>query len=544
MIDGFCPWPDEFATHYRELGYWRGESLSAALHRYASAFADRPAIADKQRRLTYRELNVEVDRYAAGLHGLGIRSENRVVLQLPNRCEFVIVMFALLRIGAIPVFAMPAHREFELRHCIDGTDAVALVTADAIGDHDHRELAETVAAYSTTLCYVILAGDTAIDDTATGGSAEFVSLASLRREPIEHPPVDPSDVAVLLLSGGTTGLPKFVARTHDDWAYSGREVARACSYDTTTRHLVSLPLSHNWTLTHGLLATFHVGGQLVLADSPDPGATFPLIERHGVTDTGLVPGAALLWVELAPEAPEDLSSLRRVVIGGSKLPVELARRVEPALGCQLHQAFGMAEGLCGFQDGDDDLETRLHAQGKPVSQADELLVIDESGQPVPDGHIGELLTRGPYTIRGYFRGGVHNDTSFTPDGFYRSGDLVRLLPNGHLVFEGRVKDQINRGGEKISAEEVENHLLAHPSIRAVALVGIPDEVLGERSCAFVVLATPQNEGPTQPQIAQFLLDRGIAGYKIPDLVRTVVTLPRTAVGKVDKKALRETEVPA
>lgn len=529
MLDGFVPWPEEFASRYRELGYWRGESLAATLRRYGVTHGDAVAVVDSVRGWTYSELNAEVDRYAAGLHALGIRARDRVVVQLPNRGEYVIVMFALLRVGAIPVFALPAHRAAEITHFVESTDAVAYVTADLIDGFDHRELARTVAERTEQLRHVIVLGD----------AAEFVPLETLRQEPIQHPEPDPADVAILLLSGGTTGLPKFVARTHDDWAYSGRAVADACSYDTTTRHLVCLPLGHNWTLTHGLLATFHAGGTLILAESPDPGSAFDLIERHGVTDTGLVPGVALVWVELAPDAAADLSSLRRVVIGGSKLPLELARRVEPALGCQLHQAFGMAEGLCGFQDSADDLETRTIAQGRPVSPDDELLVVDPSGSPVPEGDIGELLTRGPYTIRGYFRGGAHNRTSFTDNGFYRTGDLIRLLPNGQVVFEGRVKDQINRGGEKIAAEEVENHLLAHPAVRDVALIGVPDEVLGERSCAVVV---PHDDAPAQPEIARFLTERGVAAYKIPDLIRVANTLPRTAIGKVDKKKLRQAEV--
>lgn len=531
MLDGFVPWPEEFASRYRELGYWRGESLDAALRRYGAEYGDSVAVVDSARSWTYTELDTEVDCYAAGLRALGVGPQDRVVVQLPNRGEFVVVMYALLRIGAIPVFALPAHRVAEITHFIECTEAIAYVTADVIDGFDHRELARAVGKQTGQLRHVIIFGD----------AAEFVSLASLRQQPMEHHPVDSSDVAILLLSGGTTGLPKFVARTHDDWAYSGRAVAEACSYDATTRHMICLPVGHNWTLTHGLLATFHAGGRLILAESSDPGTTFDLIERHGVTDTGLIPGLALVWVELAPDASADLSSLRRVVIGGSKLLLELACRVESALGCQLQQAFGMAEGLCGFQDSNDDLETRLHAQGRPVSPADELLVVDEAGNPVPDGEIGQLLTRGPYTIHGYFRGGVHNRNSFTDSGFYRTGDLIRLLPNGQVVFEGRVKDQINRGGEKIAAEEIENYLLGHPAVRDVALIGVADKMLGERSCAVLV---PYDSAPEQSEIARYLTERGVAAFKIPDVVRIVDTLPRTAIGKVDKKQLRQAEAVA
>ncbi|MGX1807185.1 (2,3-dihydroxybenzoyl)adenylate synthase [Nocardia sp. NPDC055321] len=531
MLDGFVPWPDDFARRYRTAGYWIGESLGDSLRRYGDTFGDRIALVDPGGagrggiEWSYAELDAEADRYAAGLYASGIRSRDRVVVQLPNHAEFVALIYGIVRIGAIPVFALPAHRYADIAYFVEHTGAVAYVVVDEYDGFDYRDLARRVAAESTTLRHIVI----------HGAAAEFTALADLRADPIELAPVDPADVAVLLMSGGTTGLPKLVARTHDDWSYSGRAVAASCDYDDTTRHLICLPIPHNWTLTHGMLATFHAGGRLVLAPSPDPSVAFEIIERQRITDTGLVPGAALAWVESAPYYDFDLSSLRRIVIGGTKLPTELARRVEPALGGKVHQAFGMAEGLCGFQSGADDLELRLTAQGRPVSPADELRIVGPDGDVVPDGEVGELLTRGPYTIRGYYRGGAHNERSFTPDGFYRTGDLVRVLPNGQVVFEGRVKDQINRGGEKIAAEEVENHILAHEQVLDVAVVGLPDSLLGERSCAFVRVR--DGARVDQSALAGFLTDRGVAPFKIPDLVRTVDELPRTAVGKIDKKRL-------
>lgn len=537
VLDGFVPWPEEFGQHYREAGYWVGETLGDSLHRYRETFGDRIALADARTQLTYAELDAEADRYAAGLSTLGIRSRDRIVVQLPNCTEFVALTYGILRMGAIPVFALPAHRYADIAYFVEHTEAIAYVIADEQDGFDYRALARRITAHgATTLRHVLVHGD----------AGEFTPLAEIGTDPIELEPTDPADVAVLLMSGGTTGLPKLVARTHDDWSYSGRAVATSCDYDETTRHMVCLPGSHNWTLTHGMLATFHAGGRLVLASSPDPSVAFDAIQRQRITDTGLVPGAALAWVESAPLYDFDLRSLRRIVIGGTKLPDELARRVEPALGAQVHQAFGMAEGLCGFQSGSDDLETRLTAQGRPVSPADELRIIDTDGTVVADGAVGELLTRGPYTVRGYYHGGAHNERSFTPDGFYRTGDLVRVLPNGQIVFEGRVKDQINRGGEKIAAEEVENHLLAHESVLDAAMVGVPDAILGERSCAFLVVrGNSENSHEIgalrvdQATIADFLTDRGVAAFKIPDLVETTDALPQTAIGKIDKKQLQQ-----
>ncbi|MEU6784666.1 AMP-binding protein [Nonomuraea angiospora] len=524
MLDGCTPWPEEFAERYRSAGHWRDETLGEILGARARSHPDKLALVAGAHRWSYAELDSRADRMAARLREIGIGPGDRVVVQLPNVPELVALLFALFRIGALPVMALPAHRGSEITYFCEFTEAAAYVIPDVHVGFDYRDLAADVAARVPTLKHVLVAGDP--------GGFTRLDYADDRAAGLPRP--DPAGVALFLLSGGTTGVPKLVPRAHQEWSYSGRAVAEACDYGEETVHLVSLPLCHNWPLTHGLLATFHAGGTLVLAPGPSPDETFPLIERERVTETGLIPGAALLWMEAAEWDEYDLSSLRRVTIGGSKLQNELARRVEPALGCRLQQAFGMAEGLCGFHRWDDPEDVVLVSQGLPVSPDDEVRVVDEDDRDVAPGEVGQLLARGPYTVRGYYRAPEHNARTFTADGYYRTGDLVRLLPAGHVVFEGRVKDQINRGAEKIAAEEVENHLLAHPGVREVALVGLPDEVLGERACACVVArGTP----PTLGDLTAFLRERGVAAFKFPDRLEIVQELPVTPLGKVSKKAL-------
>ncbi|WP_440074073.1 (2,3-dihydroxybenzoyl)adenylate synthase [Streptosporangium sp. OZ121] len=534
MLEGFTPWPEEFAERYRAAGHWTDENLGEFLRRLARSHPGRTALVAGPHRWTYAELDSRADLMAAGLHELGIGAGDRVVVQLPNLPELVTLFFALFRIGAQPVLALPAHRSSEITYFCEFTEAVAYVIADTHLGFDYRELAAEIVARVPTVKHVLVAGDPG-GAGDPGNSAGFVALGDVRGERLpDLPRPDPAGVALFLLSGGTTGVPKLVPRAHQEWSYSGRAVAEACGYDENTVHLVNLPLSHNWPLTHGLLATFHAGGTLVLAPGPSPDEAFPIIERERVTETGLIPGAALLWMEAAEWGEHDISSLRRVTIGGTKLQPELARRVEPALGCRLQQAFGMAEGLCGFHRPDDPADVVLVSQGLPVSPDDEVRVVDEDDNDVAPGEVGQLLARGPYTTRGYYRAPEHNARSFTADGFYRSGDLVRLLPTGHVIFEGRVKDQINRGGDKIAAEEVENHLLAHPNVREVAFVGLPDEILGERSCACVV---PRGTPPTLVELTAFLRGRGVAAFKFPDRLEIVEALPVTPLGKVSKKQL-------
>ncbi|MFI9645175.1 (2,3-dihydroxybenzoyl)adenylate synthase [Streptomyces sp. NPDC052040] len=525
MQEGFTPWPQEFADCYRERGYWRGRTLGSLLRDRAEATPEAVAVVDGQRRWTYRELDLRADRLAAGLHGLGLTPGDRVLVHLPNTAEFLELSFALFRLGAVPVMALPAHREAEIAHLLALSEAVAYVIPDTHLGFDHRRLARSVREKAPSLRHILVVGD----------AEEFTSLASIPATPRPLPEPDPSYVAVLLLSGGTTGAPKLIPRTHDDYLCNVSASAEVTGLTADSRYLAALPVAHNFPLAcPGILGTLHAGGTVVMCPTPGPDTAFPLIARERVTVTALVPSLVLLWLEAAEWAEDDLSSLELLQVGGSRLKAETARRVAPELGCRLQQVFGMAEGLLCYTRLDDPEDLVIDSQGRPLCTDDEIRIVDTGDRDVPHGEVGELLVRGPYTLRGYYRADDHNARAFTADGFYRSGDLVRRLPTGHLVVEGRIKDVINRGGEKVPVEEVENHLLAHPAVHDTALVGLPDEHLGERSCACLISrGTP----PTRTDVTAHLTARGLAAYKLPDEVRALKSFPRTALGKVDKAAL-------
>ncbi|MEU4241675.1 (2,3-dihydroxybenzoyl)adenylate synthase [Actinoplanes sp. NPDC026619] len=515
-------WPDDFAARYRERGYWTGQTLFSLV----SSNQDRVAVVDGDREVTYEQLRDRALRLAAGFHHLGVRRGDRVVVQLPNVAEYFEVIFALFRLGALPVFALPAHRAAEIGYFCEHTEAVAFVTTDVHEGFDHRTLA-SAAGKATT----IVAGD----------PGPHVALSSLYRDPagLEDGP-ESHEVAFLQLSGGSTGLPKLIPRTHDDYLYSVRASADICGLTADSVYLAVLPVAHNFTMSSpGVLGAMHAGARIVLARRPDPATVLPLIAVERVTITAVVPPLAHLWLDaVAGMTPKpDLSSLRVLQVGGAKLADTVAERVEPVLGCRLQQVFGMAEGLVNYTRLDDPDEIVLHTQGRPISPDDEVRIVDDADQPVAAGAVGHLLTRGPYTIRGYWRADEHNREAFTADGFYRTGDLVRSDENGYLVVEGRAKDQINRGGEKIAAEEVENHLLTHPAVHDAAVVAVPDPYLGERTCAFVV-ARSGEPAPTLPALRAYLRERGLAAYKIPDRVRMLDAFPITGVGKVSRRELR------
>lgn len=536
MLPGFTPWPEEMARYYRESGCWSGETFGQLLRRQAQSHGEQIVVVSGEQRITYAQLDQQVDRLASGLHRLGIAAGDRVIVQLPNIPAFFEVIFALFRIGALPVFSLPLHRRQEVIYFANHSEAVAYIIPDIEAGYDYRTLAAEVKAEAPGLQHVIVAGE----------SGEYMGLEELYSDPVELPegPLA-SDVAFLQLSGGSTGLPKLIPRTHDDYMYSLKASVDVCELDEHSIYLAVLPVAHNYPLSSpGVLGTIYAGGRIVLSRSGSPDEAFALIEQEKVTITALVPPLALVWLDAASSRQVKLDSLRVLQVGGAKLGAEAARRVKPILGCQLQQVFGMAEGLVNYTRLDDPEEIIVETQGKPMSVYDEIKIVDDEDNEVQPGMAGHLLARGPYTIQGYYKAEEHNARSFTSDGFYRTGDLARLTPDGYLIVEGRAKDQINRGGDKVAAEEVENHLLAHPGVFDAALVSMPDEYLGERSCAFIIAQSGMagNAADTLPsamELKAFLRERGLAAYKIPDRIEFVDSFPQTGVGKVSKKALRE-----
>ncbi|RJL27237.1 (2,3-dihydroxybenzoyl)adenylate synthase [Bailinhaonella thermotolerans] len=519
--------PEDFAERYRRAGYWRGETLGGLLRDWAARDGGRIAVVDEAGSHGYAALDAWADRLAAGFRALGAGPGRPVVVQLPNVAAFAAVSVALFRAGAPPVFALPTHRRSEISYLCEASEAVAYVIPDVHHGFDHRALAGEVLASAKTVEHVIVAGD-------PGG--EFLALGDVERapEPIMDGP-RPDDVAFFLLSGGTTGLPKLIPRTHDDYAYQLRATAEGLEFGEDGVYLAVLPVAHNAALgCPGLLGALRAGGRAVLLTSPSPDEAFPLIESQGVTLTTLMPPLVTLWLEAAEFYDVDFSRLL-VQVGSARFAPETARRVTGELGARLTHWFGMAEGLLTYTRLDDPEDVVIHTQGRPLSPADEIRVVDEHDRDVPPGEIGELLTRGPYTLRGYYRVPEHNARAFTPDGFLRTGDLVRLTPRGDMVVEGRVKDVINRGGEKVAAGEVEDLLVTHPAVREAAVVAMPDAVMGERACAFVV---PRGAPPALEELRSHLRGQGLADYKLPDRLELIGALPLTKVGKVDKAALR------
>src|SRR3990170_438326 len=424
MLDGVVRFPAEFATRYRAKGYWEDRSLRDTFDKLFSRHADRVAIIDRNRQVTYAELDRCATNVALNLLDEGLKPLDRVVVQLPNVVEFAYLYFALQKIGCIPVMALVSHRYLEVSQFVELTGAVACVTPDRHRDCDFTELVSRIRQESTTLRLGIVLGD---------APAGFLSLGELlarvsRRPPeaLRQIPIDPTDPALFLLSGGTTGVPKLIPRTHNDYVYNSQTAVSVCDVRPMDVLLDILPIGHNLALAcPGLQGFLLKGAKVVFDTSTRAENVFRLVERHRVTHIHLVPALLIQWINDPHVMDYDLSSLRVLQSGGQRLQPEVRRRTEALLpGVTVQENFGMSEGVLMFVRLDDPEEVRLETEGRPMSPEDEVRLVDENDEVVAPGEIGELCCRGPYTIRGYFRADEYNKRAFTTDGCYRSEDLM------------------------------------------------------------------------------------------------------------------------
>ncbi|MDT3380494.1 (2,3-dihydroxybenzoyl)adenylate synthase [Labrys neptuniae] len=527
----FVRWPESLAQRYRERGHWLDQPLTRILDQQCRERPDALALICGERQFTYAEIDRLASNLAAHLSALGLGHGDTALVQLPNVAEFHIVFFALLKIGVAPVNALYSHRRLEMSAYARQIQPRLLIAARRHELFSDETFMGELRSISPALAQVLLLGETSPDTSldlwlAEGGAPSHGGT-----------PTRADEVAFFQLSGGSTGTPKLIPRTHNDYDYSVRASAEICRLSPQTRFLCALPAGHNYVLSSpGTLGVFHAGGCVVMAPNPEALGCFALIERHGIDMAALVPSAVALWLQVVPGHEAALRSLRLIQVGGASFAEALARQVPEKLGCALQQVFGMAEGLVNYTRLDDADELVFTTQGRPISPDDEVKVVDEEGRDVPDGETGMLATRGPYTFRGYYRSPEHNEKVFDVDGFYYSGDLVQRSAQGYLRVVGRIKDQINRGGEKIASEEVENLLLLHPEVMQAALVAMSDPLLGEKSCAFLVARKP---GLPPSALRQHLIAQGVAEYKLPDRFRFIDTMPLTPVGKIDKNRLRQ-----
>lgn len=539
MLEGFVPYPEFFVKKYKEKGYWIDKTLGEEFDEWVNRHPQRVALAYRGSYVSYSEMAEKVNRLSRHLIDLGLRPYDRIILQLPNEPEFVYCYFAAVKIGVIPILALPAHRDAEISFFAQFTQARAHVIPSRFRDFSHQAMSREIRKKIPTLGLTLVSGDAVEND--------FISLTTLLNDRIEERvPIeslkkyrpDPMEPAVFQLSGGTTGVPKIIPRTHNDYGLNCKRVAEITRVREDSVMGIAIPVNHNFALScPGLMGTLYRGGKVVLIPSTKTEAVFECIQKEKITIMPTPPALLIRWMEAPELSKYDLSSLEVVLAGGARLNAEAAKKIKSTLGCDYHQNLGMAEGMLFWTERDDPEDLLLNTQGAPMFKDDEIRVVDENDQDIPYGELGELLVRGPTTIRGYYQSPEYNKKAFTEDGFYRTGDVVRMVRGRYLAVEGRIKDTINRGGEKISAEELENHILAHPKVENCAYVAMPDPVLGEKGCTFIL--TKGNQELTLDELCRFLIEeRLISIFKLPERLELVEEFPMTQVGKINKKELR------
>jgi 2,3-dihydroxybenzoate-AMP ligase len=530
MLPGAVPFPPEFAQRYRAKGYWRDKSLAEEFSSVFQQFETRTALIDGERRYTYGQLDGLTDNLALNLLELGLQPLDRVVPTLPNIAEFVLLYFALQKIGAIPIAALVTHRFAEINQFVQLSGAAACFYPERQGEFAFEPMIRRVQAENPQLkhCISLPRLENLVHARARLAASELKKLR-----------IDPTDPCIFQLSGGTTGIPKLIPRSHNDYAYNSRTAAPVCAVTGDSVLLLALPIAHNLPLAcPGIQGYFFQGGKVVLSPITRPEEIFSLIEKTKVTHVKVVPALLIRLINDPSIGRFDLSSLKLIQSGGQRMQPEVRLKTHQLIpSCFVQENFGMSEGMLFFVRLDDPPEVKLETCGRPICADDEVRLVDDEGREVKPGEVGELTCRGPYTLRGYFGVPEYNARQFTADGFYCSGDLMRRHPSGNYVVEGRKKDLINRGGEKISAEEIENLILSHPAVQNVACVPVPDPNLGEKMCACLVLK--KGHSLELNGLVEFLKGKEIAKFKLPERLMIVDDLPVSTFGKVSKKTLVE-----
>jgi 2,3-dihydroxybenzoate-AMP ligase len=538
VLEGFTPFPEDLVKEWTAKGYWSGLTTGDVLDKAVRTRPDKEGIVDGRGRITYRELALKVDRLALKLLELGIKKNDIVIVQLPNWAEFVYLFFGLNRIGAIGLMALPQHRRREMHHLLELSGSVAWVIPKEYRSFDYVNMVEEIRPRLPRLKHILVARG----EVPTG----MISLDLTLEERLEYkyPPgylqsfnPDPNDVAVILLSGGTTDLPKGVPRTHNDYIHNISAFNRLWNRTSDESLFLNIPIAHNIGLGIGVVSSVLTGAKLVLHTSTKPEDALKTIQQEKIAITFLVPTQVVDLLNSPQLSHYDLSSLRVLGSGAANVAPELVRSIRDKIGCQVINAFGMTEGPCLLTRLNDPFEVICETVGQPCCPEDEIKIVDETGREVPPGVEGELIARGPHIFRGYYKAPEKNKQDFNEEGFFFTGDLATLDHSGNYLITGRKKDMIIRGGENISAVEIEQVLLTHPMIENVAVVGMPDHRLGEKVCVFI--KTKGEVRITLEEIITFLKGKEMAVFKLPERIEFVSEFPLTQVGKISKKDLRE-----
>ena len=518
-----------------DSGAWLPMTAGDSLRDAASAVPDKAAVIAEDGIFGFAELDTLSESLAAGLIESGLRPGDRAIFQIGSVKEIFVALFGCFKAGIVPLCTLPQYREIEIKALGERAGAVAyFVQADVSSSFDQIGFARAIMdAMPAIRTLVVTRGDAgnglSMDDLARKYDKDTA------RDIVRPYDPSPDDVIMFQLSGGSTGLPKIIPRFHSEYLGSALWLAKAYELDENDVGMWALPLIHNAGMLFTVIPTTLTRRTNVIRNSFDVEKFLAAIPAHGVTFTGSIGPVAPRIMEYPRIGDHDLSSLRQF------FTLSRADALEAHTGIVSGNMFGITEGLLTASAPSDPEEARHRGCGRPIAPGDEIRLLKPgSEEEVALGKVGELAFRGPNTLVGYYNDPKANESCFTSDGFFRTGDLLRAFEvNGerHYAFEGRIKDNINRGGEKIGAEELENLIAGHPDILDARVVAMPDKIYGEKVCAYVV-PKPGYAAPSVKTLGEFLLKAGLAKYKLPERIEPIAAFPVTRVGKVDKAAMR------
>jgi 2,3-dihydroxybenzoate-AMP ligase len=537
-IDGFEPYRAEDAERYTKYRWWLGITWGDMFDKATDLYPDKEGLVDDTNRFTYRELRKKVDRLAVGFMALGIKECDFILLQIPNWHEYIVVFYALQKIGAIPVLLIARHGLAEVLHIAELTNPVAWIGPERYRNTEYLLMLREVMEKNRTLTRLLSVrgeGNKAFTPLESLTKSGDLTAADLEALAARRP--DPMEVSMILLTGGTTGLPKAVPRTHNDYIASVEYHSRAWEVTSEDVLLTAAPVSHAQGMHNGVGSAFLNFAKYVITDSTEAEDICRVIERERVTAFPTVPALVQRIVSIENLGDYDLCSLRKIYAGGAPSTPELVKSVYEKIGCKFVNTLGAAEGLGSMTRLNADIDTICTTVGQKDCPYSQYKVIDAEGREVPPGHEGELLAKGPNIFSGYFKSAEDNKKTFTSDGFFKTGDLAKIDESGTMTITGRIKETILRGGETISAVAIERLISSHPNITEVAVIGMPDKVFGERICAYVCLKA--GTALTFSDLVAYLKSIGASVLQLPERLEFIESIPLTKIGKADKKILKE-----
>lgn len=523
---------DKRIAAYSQPGLWEDTLVDTYLTAAARATPVKTAVIDHRGAWTYAQLDGLVGHLASALQVRGIGPGDVVSWQLPNWVEAAVVHLAAMRVGAVSNPIVSIYRHAEVSFILRQAASKAMFVAASFRGFDYPAMIAEMRAELPDLHTVVVVGE----EQAAGDISYGALIEQGRDRAVAAVELSANDPALLLYTSGTTAAPKGVVHTHNTLDYEIRSVIEFFGLSRCDVVFMPSPVGHITGVVCGILLPASLGATAVLLDAWDPGRALSLIAAHRCSFTVAATPFLHGLLHHSDLAKSDVSALRVFMCGGADMPPELIASASAALDCMVTRAYGSTE--CPSATGcnqDDPLSKRAHTDGRAMG-AVQVRIVDESGSDAPTGAVGEVIVRGPELFVGYLDASL-NDDAFTSDGWFRTGDIGRVDVDGYLEITGRRKDIIIRGGENISAKEIEDHLFGHPKIVDVAVVAAPDPVLGERICAVVVPAPGQTV--TLAEVTEWLHAAKVAKQKLPERLIVLDELPRTPSGKVQKFKLRE-----